>query len=72
MFKKMSFSGFKKDHSHLELSILKLSSYITFLLEHAFQEDFRCLSKAVESLGFFCFSVDTYEREKRFEINDTI
>lgn len=64
VFRRMSFSGFKKDRGHLELSVLKLSSYIMFLLQHAFQQDFHCLSEAGESLVFFHFSVDTYEGEK--------
>lgn len=71
VFRRMSFFGFKKDRGHLELSVLKLSSYIMFLLEYAFQQDFHCLSDAGENLVFFCFSVDTYEG-KKFEINDTI
>jgi len=49
VFKRMSFFAFEKDHDYLELSVLKLSSKITFFLQHAFQEDLHGLSNAAES-----------------------
>lgn len=62
VFKKMGFFGFKKDCSHLELSVLKLTSYTTFQLKPAFQKEEHCLSNVV-ALGFFRFSVDMNEKK---------
>lgn len=60
VIKKMGFFGLK-DCSHLELSVLKFTSYITFQLENAFQKEEHCLSNV--AFGFFCFSVDTNEKK---------
>lgn len=59
VFERMSVFGFKMDCDHLGLLVLKFPHYMTFLLKHPFQEDIDCLTSVVESLEFFCVSVET-------------